>query len=312
MANLGYIQLVRTCNQRCRFCSNPETDYVLTLTQAKGLVDDFIARKYDGIILTGGEPTLYPELEEIIRYSISRGIHTRMITNGQKCADPAFTARLKAAGLSHVHVSVHTCKPELQAFLTEVPESLSNIEKALDNFVSLGFTVDINITIQAYNCDHLDAIVMWLVERWPSIRHFVFNTLDPTSDRVAEHPDTIPKLHKIELSLHRALRFLLRSGRTFRVERLPLCYMVEFAWASTETRKIVKEEERIVHFLDPKGMVRQTSFNHGKAECCAVCTLEPICAGLFEMGRFYDPSELYPVFVPKEPIIRRILGDKGG
>jgi hypothetical protein len=38
-------------------------------------------------------------------------------------------------------------------------------------------------------------------------------------------------------SLHRALKLLHQSGRTFRVEKVPLCYMGDFAWASTETRK---------------------------------------------------------------------------
>jgi hypothetical protein len=108
----------------------------------------------------------------------------------------------------------------------------------------------------------------------------------------------------------RALSMLHRSGRTFRVERVPLCYMVEFAWASTETRKIVKEEERIVHFLDEKGMVRQTSWSHGKATVCKVCRLEHICAGLFEMDKYYKSEELYPVFVEPDPIVDRILADK--
>ena len=103
------------------------------------------------------------------------------------------------------------------------------------------------------------------------------------------------------------MRFLAASGRTFRVERVPLCFMVEFAHASTETRKIIKGEERIVHFLDDKGTIRQTDFRHPKAEACKHCTLDEICGGLFELGEWYDTGELAPVFVPKEPIIARVL-----
>jgi MoaA/NifB/PqqE/SkfB family radical SAM enzyme len=310
MANLGYIQLVRICNQKCRFCSNPETDYRLSPDQAKARVDDFLSRGYDGIILTGGEPTLYPDLIEIIRHTAARGIHVRMITNGQKIADRSFLEELVAAGLSHVHVSVHTDDEKLQAMLTENEQSLANIRKAFDNLRDLSVTADPNIAIQAYNASHLDRIVRWLVAEWPFVRHVVFNFLDPSSNRVAEHKECIPRLADIEVSLLAALRFLHQSGRTFRVERVPLCYMTEFAWASTETRKIVKGEERIVHFLDERGMIRQTQWNHGKAAVCACCSLESICAGLFEMDRFYSSSELYPVFVPKEPIVRKILSEK--
>ena len=60
--------------------------------------------------------------------------------------------------------------------------------------------------------------------------------------------------------------------------------MRRFAWASTETRKIIKNEERIIHFLDEKGTVHQTSFRHHKAAVCEACSLDGICAGLFEMG----------------------------
>ena len=51
--------------------------------------------------------------------------------------------------------------------------------------------------------------------------------------------------------------FLHRNAKTFRAERVPLCYMRRFPWASTETRKIIKEEERSIRFLDDKGLVRQ-------------------------------------------------------
>ncbi len=306
MANLGYIQLVRICNQKCRFCSNPETDYELTFEQACERIDDFVDRGYDGIILTGGEPTLYSQLVDVVAYAREKGIHVRMITNGQKTADREFMEALVTAGLGHVHISIHTHDEKLQAFLTGVEDSLAKVTSSLNHFRDLGINVDVNITIEAFNCGHLDQVVKWLVDAWPNLHHFVFNNLDPYSDRVAEFPDVIPRLVDMEIPLLRALAFLQRAGRTFRVERVPLCYMVEFAWASTETRKIVKEEERIVHFLDEKGMVRQTSFAHGKADVCQVCTLNDICAGLFEMDKWYSSAELSPVFVPAEPIIKRI------
>ena len=87
--------------------------------------------------------------------------------------------------------------------------------------------------------------------------------------------------------------------------------MVEHAWASTETRKIVKSEERVVHFLDAKGTVRQTDWDHVFAAGCAVCSLRSICGGLFDGGRGYDPAELHPVFVERDAIVARILADEG-
>ena len=317
MANIGYMQLVRHCNQYCRFCSNPETPYVLDLDTAKREVDDFAARGYFGVILTGGEPSLSPIVPEITRYAIERGLHVRMITNGSKIADPEIARRFVEAGLRHYHVSIHSCRADVEDVLTGVKGSHALAMRALENLSSLdaelrasgagAVTVNINTVINAFNADHLDDNVRAFVERFPFLRHFVWNNLDPSMGRAETNRDTAHRLRDFEVSLHRAMRFLAQSGRTFRVERVPLCFMTEFAWASTETRKIVKGEERIVHFLDEKGTVRQTDFRHPKAEACKQCSLHDICGGLFELGDWYDLDELAPVFVPKEPIIQRIL-----
>ena len=73
MANIGYIQVVRHCNHFCGFCSNPTTPYVHTFESMQLLVDDLVARGYFGVILTGGEPSLHPELPRIARYATARG-----------------------------------------------------------------------------------------------------------------------------------------------------------------------------------------------------------------------------------------------
>jgi len=309
MANLGYIQVTRLCNQKCRFCSNPEREATLSIAEARALIDDFVARGYDGVILTGGEPTMHPALGDIIAYARQRGIHARIITNGQKLADPDLLQELVDRGLDHVHVSIQSPDPEVQAFLSCNPDSLARVLKTLENLGKAGINVDINTTINHYNAGRLDILVRFLVEAFPFLHHFVWNNLDPSMNRATQNPDVIPKLWEFEVSLHRAMSFLERSGRTFRAEKVPLCYMAEFAWASTETRKIIKGEERIVRFLDEKGFVRETLFLHGKSDACRACRFDSICAGLYDMDIHYSSEELYPVFLDPEPVRERVLGE---
>lgn len=307
MANLGYVQVSRVCNQRCLFCSNPENNRMIGIGEAKKLFQDLVTNGYDGVILTGGEPTVHPALDTLIRDARQTGLFVRVITNGQNTAKEGYLDHLVESGLSHLHVSVHSVRDEVQGYLSSNPESLGNILKTLETAGRTGITCDVNTVICAQNADHLDENVSVITGRFPFVRHFVFNNIDSRMNRVSENPHTIAKLADLELSLYRALQFLDRSGRTFRVERLPLCYMVDFAHASTETRKIVKNEERTVNFLDEKGQVRQTDFFHQKANCCKACALDPICAGLYDMDGRYRSSELHAVFVDPEPIIRKIL-----
>lgn len=307
MANLGYMQLVRHCNQYCRICSNPETPYVLDLDTARREIDDFVARGYDGVILTGGEPSLSDIVVEVVHHAIERGLSVRMITNGSRVADEAVARSFVEAGLRHYHVSLYSSRPEVHDHITCVKGSWELACRAVANLGALGANVNLNTVINRFNCDHLGELARMVVDRFPLVQHMVFNNLDPSMGRAETNREALHRLSDMEVALHQALATLSENGKTFRVERVPLCFMAEFAHASTETRKIIKNEERIVHFLDEKGTVRQTSFLHHKASVCQACSLDSVCAGLFEAGAGYDEAELAPVFVDKEAIVRRVM-----
>ena len=308
MANLGYLQLTRNCLQRCRFCSNPPTGVDLDEAQMRSLIDDLADMGYDGIILTGGEPTLSPLLFPALEYATERGLYNRMITNGQQLADRDFFQKCVDAGLSHIHVSLHSYRQEVHDYITQYPRAYETLVQCLENVPQVGITCDINTVICAYNADHLHETVRWLCERFPFIRHFVWNNMDPDGNRAEQHPDCIAFHHEFMVSLELAMDYLTRTGRTFRAERVPLCFMRRYAHSSTETRKIVKEEERCIRFLDQKGFVHQKEFLHGKGQSCAVCRWDGICAGMFSMARTFDERELSPVFEDPLPVIRAVLG----
>ena len=309
MANLGYIQVTRRCNQRCRFCSNPPIERDIGLEDGRRLVDELAEQGYDGVIFTGGEPTLSEHLPALLRHARQRGLPPRIVTNAQRLgSEPDLLDALVDAGLAHVHVSLYSHRPDVVAGLTGKEDSHATTMAALESLGRHGgLAVDVNTVISRMNADHLDEHVGALLDRFPFVRHFVFNNLDPFMNRVAENPDTVPALWQLELSLLRAMRLLDARGLTFRVERVPLCYMTEFAHVSTETRKIVKFEERTTHFLDDKGRVHQEAFKHDKADCCSACLLDPVCAGLDGVGGGFELSELYPVFIVPEVVIGRVL-----
>lgn len=307
MANLGYIQVVRLCNQHCRFCSNPVNERELTLAAGKRLIDGYRRRGYDGVILTGGEPTLYKQLPELIAYSARKGMPCRLITNAQRTADPAYLDSLIKAGLSHLHVSVHSHRNAVQADLSGNPDSLANIVRTLARLSRRAVSVDINQTICAQNADHIHLTARWLCKRFPYLKHFSWTYLDPLVERVATDRGTIPTLRSTKRSLLLAMRFLESTGRTFRLEKVPLCYMGEFGHCSTETRAIVKGEQRAVDFLDERVHYKEHRWRYGKGAACGKCSLTAICAGLWDMGGAYDPKELVAQTADPRAIIRRVL-----
>lgn len=307
MADFGYIQIIRVCNQKCLFCSNPSTGDVLSLEKIKKIISRYRKNELAGVILTGGEPTMHPDLLEIVRYCKENKVECKIVTNGQRLAYPQYLKALIAAGLRQLHISIYSNKKNVQDKLTQNDGALVNLEKAFNNLAGHPeVSVNVNVTINRQNQDHLKQVAEWVMDNYPHKLHFVFNNLDPRSSVIRNHPEVIPRLADLKRSLREALRFLKSKHITFRVERVPLCYMAEFAYASTETRKIVKMEKRSMFFLDKKGSKIQEDFKRLKGGLCKKCSLDKICAGVDGDGKCYNVSDLKPVKLNEESI-RKII-----
>lgn len=310
MAEIYYIQLTRKCNQNCRFCSNPANGNTITLDGIKKLLSKYAIQKAAGIIFTGGEPTLYRYLPNAIRYACKAGLPPRITTNGQKCAEIKYMESLKNSGLGHIHFSIYSHKKEVHEYLSRTPGSLDNLLKAIENAGKLGIRADINTVINKHNSKDLHSLAGFIIKRFPFVKHFVFNNMDPGMDRAVEDTSTVPVLTEFEASLTLAMRLLHKTGRTFRVERVPLCFMSEFPEYSTETRKIIKREDRQTYFLDEKNLIRQTEWTHGYGEKCGKCGARPICAGLFKADIYYKTDELCPIFYDIEKVRRKVMAEE--
>lgn len=110
------ISLTDQCNMRCVYCMAEDLAFLpsadlLTTPEILRLVNIFARLGIDKIRLTGGEPSLHPDLIEIVRGIRAAGLRRiSMTTNGRRLADLA--KPLKAAGLERVNVSVDTLDPE--------------------------------------------------------------------------------------------------------------------------------------------------------------------------------------------------------
>ena len=137
------------------------------------LIDELVELNYDGVILTGGEPTLSPLLFPALKYAKERGLFNRMITNGQRLADESFFQRCVDAGLEHIHVSLHSHHKSVHNYITQYEGAFETLVQCLSHVPKMGITCDINTVINTYNADHLHELVEWIVARFPFINHFV-------------------------------------------------------------------------------------------------------------------------------------------
>jgi MoaA/NifB/PqqE/SkfB family radical SAM enzyme len=109
---LAHIIPMRRCNLSCAYCNEYDkvSDPVPTVEMLRRI--DLLAKLGTGIItISGGEPLLHPDLDEIIRAIRSHGAIATIITNGYLLT-PERIQRLNRAGLEHLQISIDNVMPD--------------------------------------------------------------------------------------------------------------------------------------------------------------------------------------------------------
>lgn len=109
---MAHIVPIRRCNLACAYC-NEYDDYskpVPLATMQRRL--ELLGKLKTGVItISGGEPLLHPELDEIIRGIRETGALAGLITNGYLLT-PDRVRKLNAAGLDYLQISIDNVMPD--------------------------------------------------------------------------------------------------------------------------------------------------------------------------------------------------------
>ena len=123
------------CNFRCPFCYNaelvlPEKTRELRLTGVEEVLRVLEERRgfLDGVVITGGEPTLQSGLRGFIREVGRLGLLVKLDTNGSR---PEVLEDLLAAGLVDYVAMDVKAPPARYSELAGVPADLSAIERSI-------------------------------------------------------------------------------------------------------------------------------------------------------------------------------------
>jgi hypothetical protein len=109
---LAHLIPIRRCNLACAYCNEFDNfSKFIPLEVMFRRVDRLAALGTTIITLSGGEPLLHPELEEIIRRIRRRGLLAGLITNGYLLT-PLRIERLNRAGLDHLQISIDNVVPD--------------------------------------------------------------------------------------------------------------------------------------------------------------------------------------------------------
>jgi cyclic pyranopterin phosphate synthase len=178
------ISVTDRCNLRCRYCMPaegmdwlPRTD-LLTYEEIGRVARVGVERfGFDGIRITGGEPTVRAHLPVLVEKLAALGTDLSLTTNGATLR--ALAGDLRAAGLRRINISLDSLRPE--TFLTITRRSaLAQVIDGIDAAVEAGFSpVKVNcVLIRGVNDDEIVDFATFGRERGVTMRFIEFMPLD--------------------------------------------------------------------------------------------------------------------------------------
>ena len=154
------------CNFRCPFCHNSDllgNDAPPAFTEEEVL--SFLSKRsgiLEGVAITGGEPTLQPDLESFIRRIRSIGLQVKLDTNGYR---PDVLKSLCEQGLvDYVAMDIKTCK-ERYPLLAGIPSiQMEPIEESVDYLKSCHIPYEFRTTVvkELHRSEDFLSIGRWL------------------------------------------------------------------------------------------------------------------------------------------------------
>ncbi len=166
--------LTYKCQNRCVHCYNePRAVRELLPEQWKGVITRLWNLGIPHVVFTGGEPTLYPGLEELVAESERLGQVTGLITNGRKLREHGYLNRLVEKGLDHVQITVLSDEEKVHDALVGDPGAWKQTVEGLRVALSQQLYVSTNTTILRSNFDHIERTMSFLVSL--GVKNIAFN-----------------------------------------------------------------------------------------------------------------------------------------
>lgn len=160
------LALTYGCNNQCAHCYNDRQrkGKELSLREWKKVLDILWDRGIPHIIFTGGEPTLHPDLPELIAYAEKKGQITGINTNGRKLQAPVFLRQLVDAGLDHIQITIESHLAEIHDGMVGAKGAWAETQLGLRNVVDSSLYVMTNTTLMKENSRYLEDTLAFLAE----------------------------------------------------------------------------------------------------------------------------------------------------
>ena len=160
----AYLELTSECNASCPYCyneSNSQNKDFLPLENVLEIIDELSISDFPAIVLSGGEPFLYPYISQILNYAWEKRVKPTIITNGMLLSCDRIVSLLQR------DVSIQLTFDSIISTEHNKTRGVGNFEKLIE-ILSIAHTEShedklmIRYNINKQNYDHVDSFIDFL------------------------------------------------------------------------------------------------------------------------------------------------------
>ncbi len=280
------LELNSICNCDCVYCylHNRKDKGMGSFEYFKDKIKEFAAKGTKNIDFTGGEPTLYPYLRELIREARKQGFENlNLITNGIKLSDIEFCKKIIPEGITRVIVSVDGPNSEVCETITNLKGSFDYTMQALENLKVFNCKIGATVVVNKFNYFYIEDIFSVCMKKgvdFFNVQYMLPYIKDKHVDCRVIPPEVIPTYNETLPYLRAGLEKFKDKIKT-NVHFIPFCYME--GYEDLLYMEADKEDRYAVNY-------RGFGYNIGghllkdtvKTEKCRGCRYENYCIGFFQ------------------------------
>lgn len=160
-----YLEVTRRCNEKCLHCYIPQEqrsngDFV-KLADAKRYINQAKELGIWELTITGGEPFLHPQINEILKYAREKDVIIVILSNLTVLNDSHIDV-LKEIYPSHIQVSLYSLNPEIHDAVTRVKGSHKKTMAAIEKCNQNDIPLQVNCPIIETNKNDYKKVLRWV------------------------------------------------------------------------------------------------------------------------------------------------------
>lgn len=269
------------CNAKCVFCvvGIPGSTEVKEMFQSYGeMVEELEkgrSKGYQALVLSGGEPTIHPQLIELISKAKEIGYQSiEMKSNGIKLKDRGFVKELVSAGLDNFCLSIQGPSAGIHDSVVGVPGAFDSIIKGSQYVKEFNMRILTPTCIQKANYQLLTDTVKLFKDIGSD--HSTLTFVEPNGSAREYFEKIVPTYDAVVPYLKEAIKFLEDENMNWNIHGFPMCMVKGYEYKSLDLWR--KDDALAGSNIEDYNLYEKKKFRV-KGEVCKGCNVTAVCNG---------------------------------